>query len=133
MQSGERFDRRAYSYIYERRHAGALNILPSYGGVFGIEFERDEAAVWRKSAGQPDGAVSAEGADFEDAGGSLNAGEQVKKLALIGSDIDRGEAGAGICLYGFVDSLVGVDESADEVLLDGGPEILIHMVMRITV
>ena len=90
-------------------------------------------AGWWKSAGQTNGAVSAKGADFEDACGVLNAGDQVEELALIGSDIDRGEAGAGICLYGFVDSLVGVDESADEVLLDGGPEILIHMVMRITV
>ena len=126
MQSGERFDRRAYSYIYERRHAGALNILPSYGGVFGIEFERDEAAVWRKSAGQPDGAVSAEGADFEDAGGSLNAGDQVEELALVRRDVDCGEARAGVRLYGFVDSLVWVNESADEVLLDCCPEILIH-------
>jgi len=133
MQGCEGFGCGTYPYIYERREAGAFDVLRRYGGVSGIELECDEVAGWRKSAGQPDSAVSAEGADFEDACGALDTRDQVEEFALVGSDVDRGEASAGVRLYGFVDSLVGVDESADEVFLDGCPEILIHMVTRITV
>ena len=110
-----------------------MDVFLGYGGVFGIELECDEATGWRERAGQPDGAVSAEGADLEDICGSLNACDQVEELALVGSDVDRRKASAGVRLYGFVDGFVRVDESADEVLLDCCPEILIHMVMRISV
>ena len=46
----------------------------------------------RQSAGQPDGAVSAEGSDFENSLRSLNASQQMKELALVGSHVDGREA-----------------------------------------
>lgn len=94
----------------------------------GIELECDETAEWRQSAGQPDRAVPAEGSDFENSSGSLDASEQMKELALVGSDVDGGKSGAGIGLDRFVERLIGMDEGVCEVAVDGGPEILIHMV-----
>ena len=97
----------------------------------GLEFERNETAKGWESAGQPNGTVSAEGPDFENTSGSLNASEQMKKLALVGSDVDGGKAGVRVCVNRFVERLIGMDERVCEVTVYGGPEILIHMVMRI--
>jgi hypothetical protein len=54
-----------------------------------------------QSAGQPDGAVSAEGSDFEDSSYVVDASEKVKKLALVGCDVDGGKSGLRVCLNCF--------------------------------
>ena len=93
-----------------------------------VELECDETAEGGQSAGQPDGAVSAEGADFENSPRSLNARQQMKELALVGRDVDGGKPGACVRCDSFAERLIGMDESVCEVAFDGGPEILIHMV-----
>jgi hypothetical protein len=55
----------------------------------------------------------------------------MKELALVGSDVDGGKSGVRVGLDRFVERLIGMDKSVCEVAVDGGPEILIHMVMRI--
>src|ERR1700684_1701585 len=44
-----------------------------------------EMACGRECAGEPDGAEAAQGADFEDAGRTLQKGEHVEELALGGA------------------------------------------------
>ena len=84
----------------------------------GIKLESDEFAVGRQGAREPDGAVSAESSDLEDAFGSLDSGEEMKEFALVGSDVDCGQAGAGVCLDGVVERLVRVDEIFADVCVD---------------
>ena len=57
----------------------------------------------------------------------------MKQLALVGSDVDGGKSGARVCLDRFDERVIGMNEGVCEVAVDGGPEILIHMVMRIKV
>ena len=59
-------------------------VLPGDGGVGGVQLQRDKPAVRRQRAGQPDGAVAAEGADLEDAAGMGELREEIEKLALTG-------------------------------------------------
>ncbi len=56
--------------------------------MVGVDLEGDEFSVWRKRAGEPDGAVSTECADFKDSSGALDAGEKMKQLALVGGYVD---------------------------------------------
>ena len=63
----------------------------------------------------------------------MNSCQQMKELALIGSDVDGRQACASVGLDRFVERVVGVDKGVCEVAVDGGPEILIHIVMRIRV
>jgi len=62
--------------------------------VFWIELECDELAEGWESASQPDGAVSAEGSDFENSLRALNARQQMKEFAFVGGYVDGGEPGA---------------------------------------
>ena len=96
-----------------------------------IEFQCDELAEGRESASQPDGAVSAEGSDFKNPSGSLDTCQQMKELAFVGGDVDGGKPRMCVGRDCFVKRLIGMDESVSEVAFDGGPEFLIHMVMRI--
>jgi hypothetical protein len=128
VQAGEGFECGANALIDEMGEAGVVDVGGGDTGVGGVEFEGDELAVWRKCAGEPDGTVAAEGPDFEDAFCALHACEQVEEFALVGGDVDGGKTGAGVCLDCFVERFVGVNESVCDVVVDGGPKILIHTV-----
>ena len=111
--------------VYEGSQAGAFDVACGYAGVSGVEFERDEFAVCRESASQPEGAVSAECADFQDASGSLDAREQMEEFALRGRDVDCREVGFGVCLNCVVERLIWVNEGVGEVVVDGGPKVFV--------
>jgi len=126
VQASEGFECGSYALVNEGGQAGSFDVGCSYAGVGGVELQRDEFAVRWKGASEPDGAVSAECADFEDASGPLNAREQMKEFALVGRDVDCGEIGFGVCLHGVVEGGVWVNEGVGEVVVDGGPEIFVH-------
>ena len=92
----------------------------------GFDFEGDEFSVRGKSAREPDGAVAAEGSDFEDATGALHPREEVEELALVGGYVDGGQAGGFIELEHCGECGVGGDEVFNEILIDGCPEFLSH-------
>ena len=96
VQLGEGVECGADSEIDERGKPGAVDVVCGYFGVGWVEFECDDFAIGWERACKPDGAVAAEGSDFEDALGTLDAGEQVEEFALVGSDVDRGKTGAGV-------------------------------------
>jgi hypothetical protein len=73
MHALEGFDGAADPDVDKRGQAGALDVRSGYAGVGGIKLECNEAAEGWESASQPDGAVSAEGSDFENSSGSLDA------------------------------------------------------------
>jgi len=83
-----------------------------------VEFQRDEASGDRQSTGEPDGAVSAKGANFEDSSCVVNASQKMKKLALIGCDVDCGKSGFGVCLDRFFQGAVRVNECVGEEFVD---------------
>ena len=108
-----------------------MNVVGGYFGVGRIELEGDDFAVGRKCSGEPYSAIAAEGSDFEDTFCSLDAGEQVEELALVGGDVNRGKTGARVRLDSFVERVVGMNERVGDIAVYGGPEILIHIVKRI--
>ena len=81
-----------------------------------------------RPAGQPDGAVAAEGADLEHPAGAGDAHEQLEQLALVGGDLDLGEAGGGAVGQGGVEHVVGGQEGGDDVVVDRGPQLVVHPV-----
>ncbi len=80
--------------------------------------------------GEPDGAVAAKGADLKDAASVVDAGEEMKELALRGGDVDGREAGGGVGGEGLGEGGVGGDELLSEVLVDGCPELLIGLLIH---
>jgi hypothetical protein len=82
----------------------------SDGSVFGIELEGDELAIGGKRASEPDGRVSAQGADLEDAARALDAGEKVQQFAVAGSDVDGGETSTGVGFESLLHAVVRGDE-----------------------
>jgi hypothetical protein len=98
------------------------DVFGGYGGVMGLELEGDEAAVGRQGAGEADGAVAAEGADFEDAFCALHEGEEVEESALGGADVDGRKICGGVGGEGGFEDRVGRDEGVVEVVVDVGPD-----------
>jgi hypothetical protein len=128
VELGEGFERRADAEVDEGGQACAVDVGGGYFGVFWVELEGDEFAGGGKSAGETDGAVAAEGSDFEDAFCSGHAGEKVQEFALGGAYVDGGEVGFGVGFYGLFEDRVGGDEGLGEVAVYGGEEGLIHEV-----
>src|SRR5690348_779851 len=91
-----------------------------------VNFKRNELAIRGQSAGQPDGAVSAERADLKNSSGVPDARQQVQKLALIGSHPDFGEACARAGAKRLVQYGVGSEKMAGDIAVDGSPELSIH-------
>ncbi len=95
-----------------------------------IEFERDETAAGRQRPAQPDRAVAGERADLEDAARALDAGEQVQELALRRGHTDRGQAGRPARLLRGIEHGVRGQEQIRDVVVDGGPGLGRHDVLR---
>ena len=110
MQLSQRIECRAYAEIDEWRQTGAVDVCCGSLGVLWVELERDEDAVGREGAGEADGAVSAQGSDFEDSFGALHSGEQMEKFALSGAYVDGRKFGAGVRFEGFCELLIGWKE-----------------------
>ena len=108
--SGERVQGLAnvdFDYV---RETCMLEILAGYFGVFGIELEGDQATGGRKSAGQPDGAVSAERADFEDLLCADAARNQVQEFAERGCYGDGRKPGVEARFQNGVQYWIGRDQ-----------------------
>ena len=84
-----------------------MDVCCGDSGVFGVELEGDEFAVGWECSCKPDGAVSAEGSDFEDSFGSLHSGEEMKELALGGLTSMDGKAGTCVRFECVIDGLIG--------------------------
>src|SRR5947208_17002958 len=92
---GERIQRGSDENFDDVGEVGAGDVGAGDGRVFFFGFEGDDAAAGGEAAGEEDGGVAAEGADFEDIFGALEAGEEHQQFALIGGDVDGGEVGIG--------------------------------------
>ncbi len=126
VEFGERVQGGAEAEFDEGGESGALDVGESDFGVFGFDFEGDEFSVGGECAGEPCGAVAAEGSDFEDAAGRLHSREEVEEFALVGGYVDGGQAGGFVGFECGVEGRVGRDEVFDEILVDGCPEFLSH-------
>lgn len=106
-------------------------------GVVGVDFERDDFAVGWESAGEPDSAVACEGANFENASGVADAGEEVEEFTLRGGDGDlRETCGVAGGEHGREDRIAqvefGVEQGVDGGL--GGLRICVcHVVLGVRV
>ena len=72
-----------------------------------IEFQSHNLAVVGERAGEPERAVAAKRADFEDAARAGDADQQFEKLALQRRDVDGRKSGFVIGLEGGVECVVG--------------------------
>lgn len=126
IKGGEGIERRADADVDERRDAGTVEVGARYGRVFLLQLERDQATIRGKRSRKPEGRVSAKRADLQNAPRALDAGKEVKHLALIGGDVDRRKACAGVSFQRIVHAVVGWKESLGEIAVHSGPAILIH-------
>ena len=72
-----------------------LEFLRAREAQWGSSHDCDEGALGRKSAGQPNGAVSLQGPNLENMLCALDAGQEIEESSLCGSDVDGGETGIG--------------------------------------
>ena len=93
---------------------------------FGAELEGDQPAAGGQRPGQPDGAVAAEGADFEDAAGADHPRVDVQELALVRRHVDRRQTGRGVRRPGSIEGRVVRDQPIGEVVVDAHPVLVFH-------
>src|SRR5581483_4563936 len=89
--------------LYNVVESGAGDVGAGDFSMFGFGFEGDQRSVGRKGAGEPDGAVAAECADFENGAGADGLSEDVEEFSEIGCDLYRGQVGFGRGLEGSVE------------------------------
>ncbi len=123
---GERIESGPDANLNGFGQACAVDVGLCYGGVAGVELQGNQVSVGRQGAGQPDGAVAAEGADLEDAACAFELREKLEELALVGCDVDGREAGCCVGGERGVENGVVGEQGCGEVLVDGGPEVLRH-------
>jgi hypothetical protein len=91
--------------------------------VLRIVFERDETAVRRQRARQPDGAITGERADLEDPPRPMDPREQVQELALGRRHADRRQARRASGLLRGIEHGIGRQQQAGNVFVDSGPRL----------
>ena len=83
-------------------------------------------ATGGQGAGEPDGAVAGEGADFEYLACAVDAGDEVEELALGGGDLNLGHAGGDARLDNGIERGVRRQQGIGDVAVDGVPLVLWH-------
>ena len=108
----------AHANLDAVENAGVARLARATSAWRGSSSRDDDAAAFRQRAGQPDGAVAAEGADFEHAPRAGDAHQQLEKFALEGRDVDGRKAGLAVGLEGGFERGVGGSEQIAEVAID---------------
>src|SRR5208337_3174705 len=119
----EGFERRAHAEVDMVEDAGVEKIGAGDIGVMRVQFKRYDLPASRERAGQPDGAVAAQGSDFEDAPRTGDLDQQGKESALKGRDVDGGQGGLAVGSESGFESSVGGDEQVAEVAVHLRPHI----------
>ena len=112
--------------IDEALYICATEIFLGDFGVFWIELQRDELAVRWKGAGEPDGAVTTQGADLQDASCVDNAGDDLQEFTLRGRNSDRRQAGRFARFQDGVHNGIRRDQRFGEIVVDRSVEVLRH-------
>ena len=82
LELRETVERRADADLHPAVQSGTRDVGSRHLGVVLIELEADETPIVGQGATHPDGAVSAEGADLEDAASMDRSCQQVQELSL---------------------------------------------------
>ena len=105
----------AHNDRHEIGQTGEGDVVLRYPGVMIVGFQGDEPAIGRQGAGEPEGAVSAEGSDLENRAGLMNLGRRVQQLALRRRDGDGRQTGGRTGGQGGVELRVVADHGLDNV------------------
>ena len=97
------------------------DVRPGQCRIDRLRLDAHHAPAFRQRACQPDGGVSAEGPDLEDAPRTGDAGQQVQELAVDGGDLDRRKARRVLVVDGGVEGGVVTDEGLGEVAIHASP------------
>lgn len=89
----QRLQRRTDPHLDPLGETGAGDVAERDLGVPGGVLQGHQPSVGGQGAAQPDGAVTAERADLQDAPGALELGEELGQLALERGDGDGRETG----------------------------------------
>src|SRR4249919_1403283 len=109
--------------------ARALDVPPGNGSVTWADLQRYERTIRRQRASHPDGAVTAQRPDLENATRVAQVCKQPKELALQRRHVDRRESGCGAIRQRGLENVIRCREPPLEVLVDLAPE-LVHGVPR---
>ena len=120
------FERFAESYFRDAREPGTIDVFARDLCVKRVGFERDQAALGRQSARQPDRAVAAKRSNFENAPCADHAGQHVQKLALRRGNVDLRQARRGVGLERRFKHGIGGQEAVADVVVDLGPKLVVH-------
>src|SRR5262249_1048137 len=118
---GQRLQRGPDAYLGHLAQPGACQVGARHLGVTRVHLQRDQVAVRRQRTRQPDGAVSAERPDLEDAARSLTSRQHVQQLALVRRYVVRRQARCRVRLERRLERRVGPDEQIGEIAVDRGP------------
>ena len=117
----QRFERRPEAQIDDRSQSGTFYVGARHRGMFGIGLERDQPAVGRQGSCQPDRAIAAERADFEDSARVLNARQNMQELALVWRNRDGRQAGRIARSQRRGEDRILADEQIADVIIDSQP------------
>ena len=108
------------------RQACPGNVRPRNLSVFRVHFQRYQATASGQRTREPDCAVSAKRADFENRTCALNSGQEMQEFSLWRGDLNGGQTRLGASAEGRFQGRVRRNQQIGDVVVNGCPLFLAH-------